>query len=488
MAISYIGAGALSQAAAIITPAFPAGATAGRLAVLQVVSGHPDDSIPSTPSGWSLVESVSGGGGTFGSGTGPRRLTWYTRVLAGSDTTPTTTLPAGTGSLLAGRIHILARSAGTGWRWASASGEDTSSGTAVSVASGTTLTWAVGDFALAGYGLPLGTASLTAEALTATGITFGAVTEQADDQITSGNAGRLIAATALVTAGAGTQAPTLAATAAAATTGVAGVMRVREATAAITATAQTVSPPRVLTSVTGMLAENIATATVYRILGTTRTPVRAASAVDVTGDDVLLRVDAEQPFGVATSYLAELTDINGATWTVTTTGTITSTVTADVISDAIRGVGANVTIASWPDKKRDRDAATFNVGGRIVVVSKPRSSPAATILVRTATTEDGDALEDVLASATEGIVLIRKRTTMHGVDGYLVVLSDTEDRNWYDELRRWTLDTVETEAWPAILEARGFTLQDIADNYTSLQDVSDAFSTLLDIATHDFGA
>jgi hypothetical protein len=94
----------------------------------------------------------------------------------------------------------------------------------------------------------------------------------------------------------------------------------------------------------------------------------------------------------------------------------------------------------------------------------------------------------VLASATEGVVMIRKQTTMAGVDGYLVVLADTEDRTWYDELRRWTLDTVETEAWPTILEARGFTLQDIADNYTSLQDLAADFTTLLDIALHDFGA
>ena len=487
MAISYIAVGALSTHADTITPAYPAGATVGRLAVLQVVSAHTDDSIPSAPSGWTLIESLGGTSGVFGVGTGPRRLTFFARVLLGSDATPTTKIPSGTtGSLVAGRIHVLSRSAGTGWRWASSTGEDTSSGTGFSAVTTTALTWAAGDFVILGYGLPLSTASLSAEAITATGITFGSVTEQSDDSITDGHDARMASATCSVSSGSGTQAPTVAATLSSATIGVAGVLRLREASAAIAATAQTVSPPRVLASVTGMLAENIVAATIYRVLGTTRTPVRAASDVDVTGQAALLRVDAEQPFGVAVSYAADLEDVNGAVWTVTS-GTITSTVTSDVISDAIRGVGASVTIASWPEKKRDRDASQFNVGGRIVVVGRPRSSPSATVTVRTETTEAGDALQDVLDEATEGIILIRKQTTMAGVDGYLVALSDTEDRNWYNATRRWSLDSVETEAWPDVLEAAGFTLQDIADNYTTLKDISDANATLLILAQRDFG-
>ena len=304
----------------------------------------------------------------------------------------------------------------------------------------------------------------------------------------TGTMARLVAATCSVSSGSGTQAPTISATLAAAATGVAGVLRIREASATLAATAQTASPPRNLISVTGMTAENIAAATIYRVVGSARTAVRAADEVDVTGQDALLRIDAEQPFGVAVSYSAELEDVNGNVWTVSTASTITSTVDGDVISDAIRGLGATVVIASWPDKKRDRDATSFNVGGRIVVVSRPRSSAAATVLVRTENTEEGDALHEVLGSATEGVVLIRKQTTMAGVDGYLVVLSDSEDRNWYDELRRWTLDVVETEAWPSILEAAGFTLQDVADNYATLKDLSDENATLLALALRDFGA
>jgi hypothetical protein len=487
MAISYIGVGALSQAAASITPAYPAGATAGRLAVLQVVSGHPSDSVPTTPSGWQSAGTFSGGGGTFGAAAGPRRLTFFTRVLLGSDAAPTTQLPAGTGALIAGRIHVLSRSAGTGWRWTTAFGEDTSSGTGFSVAAATALTWAVGDFALIGYALPVSTASLTAEAVTATGITFGTVTEQADDSLTTGNAARLAAATGSVSSGTGTQAPTVTATLAAAATGVAGALRVREASAAITATSQSVFPPRVLCSVTGMLAEDIVRATIYRVVGTNRTPVRAASDIDVTAQAALLRVDAEQPFGVATSYAADLTDSAGGVWTVTS-GSLTSTVAADVISDAIQGVGAAVTIQSWPDKKRTRDATVFNVGGRLVAQGRPRSSASATVTFSTTTDADGDAVQDVLDDATEGVILIRKQVSLPGVDGHLALLDDAEDRAWYSERRVWSMETIETEAWPDVLEAAGFTLQDIADNYSTLLDLSNAFATLLAIAQADLGA
>lgn len=485
MTISYVAVGALSQSTATVTPAYPAGATAGRLALLQVVSGHPSDSIPSTPSGWTLVHSFSGGGGVFGSGAGPRRITWFARVLIGSDIAPTTTLATGTGEVLAARIHVLSRSAGTGWRWAASSSEDTSSGTGFSVAATAALTWAVGDFALVGYALPVGTAALSAEAVTATGITFGTVTERADDQVTSGNAGRLAAATASVTAGTGTQAPTLAATASTATTGVASVLRIREATAALAATAQNVFPPRILTSLTGLLAEDIVGATVYRVLDTDRSPVRAASDVDVTGAAALLRVDAEQPFGVTVSYLAELTDVNGLVWTVTS-GSITSTVAADVISDAVQALGAAVKLETPLEKQRTRDATVFNVGGRYVVVGRRRSKAQATITARTETDADGDALEAVLDGATEGVVHIRKQTALARLDGYFAITEDTEAPTWYDGYRWWTLTAVEVEAWTDSLEARGFTLQDIADNYTSLQDIANDNATLLILAQRSF--
>jgi hypothetical protein len=268
---------------------------------------------------------------------------------------------------------------------------------------------------------------------------------------------------------------------------VAGVLRVREASSDINATAQSVFPPRNLVSATGLTGDDIVTATLYRQVGTALTAVRAASGIDVTGQATLLRVDAEQPFGVSLNYAAVLTDVNGSQWTVYS-GPITSTVTADVISDAIRGVGAAVKVESPLGWKRDRDATQFNINGRIVVQGKPRSSRTGTITVRTETDGDGDALNELLDNATEGVILVRKQTSLPRLDGTYALLDDSEDPNWYDAYRWFALNVVKADDWPDVMEAAGFTLQDIANNFSTLADIAAFFpGTLLDIAQYDFG-
>lgn len=488
MTISYVGAGASASGTTTITPAYPAGATAGRLAVLQVVSGATGDPLPSTPSGWSLAGTFTGGGGTFGSGTGPRRLTWFVRELVGSDAAPTTTIPTGlTGSVIGGEVFVLSRSAGTGWRWATTFSDDQTSGTGFSVACSTGLTFAAGDFIALGYSLALSTSSIGSEAVTATGVTFGTITHQINVSIATGNGARLGTATGTITTGASSPAPTVTATLTAATTGVGGLLRIREASSDVNATAQSVFPPRNLVSATGLTGDDIVTATLYRQVGTALTPVRAASGIDVTGQATLLRVDAEQPFGVSLNYAAVLTDVLGNQWTVYS-GPITSTVTSDVISDAIRGVGAAVKVEAPLGWKRDRDASSFNIGGRIVVVGKPRSSRSGTITVRTETDDDGDALNEVLDNATEGVILVRKQNSLSRLDGTYAFTDDQEDPNWYDTYRWFQLSVVKSDDWPDVMEAAGFTLQDIANNFSTLADIAAFFpGTLLDIAQYDFG-
>lgn len=258
--------------------------------------------------------------------------------------------------------------------------------------------------------------------------------------------------------------------------------------AAITVAEQSVYPPRILISVTGLVADDIVQVSLYRQQGTALVPVRAATEVDVTGQDAFLRVDGEHSFGVPLTYMAELVDDVGAR-TQVTSGSITSTVSSDVISDAVRGVGAAVTIEAWPSKQRSRAATEHNVGGRIVVVSRPRSTARATVRVRTDTVAAGDALQEVLDGATEGVIQIRKQVTTPGVDNWLAVISDAEDRTWWDAIRWWELQAIEVEPWPDVLEAAGYTLADLADEYDTLADLADAFTpgTLLDIALADLG-
>ncbi|MFI0576133.1 hypothetical protein [Streptomyces tendae] len=487
MTISYGGQGGTASAADTVTPAYAATPSAGQLGILQVVSGHPNDPQPTTPSGWTLAGSFSGGGGAFGAGTGPRRITMFVREMAGGDAQPTTSIPSGgTGSVIAATIALLSRSAGTGWRWAWAAGEDTTAGTAFSAACTDALTWAVGDFAWWGYALAASSAGFPAIGITAAGVTFDTATARFSAAGAIGNGVRTGAASAYVTAGSTTVVPTVTATLSTSTTGAAGVLRIREASADVEADPQSVFPPRNLVSATGLATDDIVSVSYYRQVGSALTPVRAATDVDVTGQNVLLRVDAEQPFGVPYEYVAVLTDVNGLTWEVHSS-TFTSTVDSDVISDAVRGTGARVFIEAWPEKKRSRETTSFNVGGRLVTVGRPRSGAQSTITVSTDTTEEGDALQQVLNGLTEGVLLLRKQVTDPRVDGYQALIADGERPNWQIEYSEWDLEVAESEAWPDVLEAAGFTLQDIADNYSTLADLAADFATLLDIALNDFG-
>lgn len=488
MTITLTNTGAQVAHTDTITAVVPSPA-AGQLAIFQVVSGHTADAVPSTPSGWMLVGSFSGGGGTFGSNAGPRRITFFARELVGADASPVTAIPSGTvGSVIAGRIFTFTRTAGTGWRWASSFGEDTTSGTVFSTTASTALTWTAGDYVWIGYGISNGADSISAEAIAASGITFGAVTERADNAVATGNGLTTTAASCTVTTGSTTaQAPTISGTLATASIGVAAVVRLREASSGVNATAQSVFPPRNLVAATGLTGDDIVTATLYRQIGTDLVAVRAASGVDVTGQASLLRIDAEQPFGVSMNYAAVLTDVNGRQWTVYS-GPITCTVNSDVISDAIRGVGAAVKFESPLEWKRDRDTTQFNVNGRIVVVGRPRSARSGTLTVRTETDGAGDDLNDVLDNATEGVLLVRKQVSVSRLDGTYALLDDTESPNWYDEFRWFQLNIVKSDDWPDAMEAAGFTLQDIANNFSILSDISAFFTgSLLDIALFDFG-
>ncbi|MFJ6841340.1 hypothetical protein ACIQRE_01575 [Streptomyces griseoluteus] len=488
MTISYVAAGVLAQHTDTVAPGLPAGAAAGQLAVLQVVSGHSSDFVPSTPSGWTLAGSLSGGGGTFGANTGPRRLTFFMRVLVGGDTAPTTAIPAGSsGSMIGARIVTLARTAGTGWRWAVTFGQDTVSHTAFSAACASALTFKAGDYALLGYAWPAQAVTASARAAAAAGITFTAATARLSDAVTSGTGARLTLADSSVTAGSGSQAPTLTSTLSAATTGVAGLLRVREASSALAVTGQSVFPPRNLVSATGLTGDDITTISLLRQVNGVQVPVRAATGIDVTGQPAFLRVDAEQPFGVPMTYAAVLTDVNGAQWTVTSAA-ITSTVTSDVISDAIQGVGAAVRIESPLEWKRDRNATTLSVNGRLITVGRPRSGRSGTLTVRTESDNAGDDLNDLLDALTEGVLLVRKQVSLPRLDGTYALLDDTESPNWYDEFRWFSLSIVQADDWPDVMEAAGYTLADVAANFSTLGDIAAFFTgPLLAIAQYDFG-
>jgi len=231
---------------------------------------------------------------------------------------------------------------------------------------------------------------------------------------------------------------------------------------AITATEQDSWPPRVLVSVTGLIVgDGVA---VYRVVGGARTLVRAGETVAVT-DTSFLRTDAELPFGQPVSYLAVVNDDDEYT-----TGPSTYVLPGGrvALTDAISGAAAEVVILAWDEKEYSRQSSVFRVGGRNVVVAGQLGQFESSLELFTSTTSARDAVMALAESATEGVVQVRQPGGYDGVDSYLAVLGAT-DRRWSqdgsDQRRVISLDVAEVQSWAPALEARGSTLQDIANVY-----------------------
>lgn len=260
-------------------------------------------------------------------------------------------------------------------------------------------------------------------------------------------------------------------------------------------------PPRVLITATNLIYTGTSVITLYREVAGVRSIVRGADAVLTGGQDNFVRVDAELPFGVPVRYIAAIDtsapELSNPSELVS--DSVTVTIEKVAITDAITGKAAQVVIVAWPEKTSTRQATTYNIaGGRNVVVSGPRAGFSAVIDIMTESDSARENFESLLDAATSGVLQIRQSTqdgkTYGGVDSYIAVLSDSEVRwsqDGSDPRRRWSLTTVETDGWPAGLEARGFTLQDLADYFGSItqSQMVNQFppgSTLLTIAQGDY--
>lgn len=80
------------------------GLSAGDLGLIIVGSAHPNDAIPDTPAGWTLVGSSSGGVGAFAVQSGLRRVTVFSKVLTGAETSVAVTGAGFTDSITVGYL------------------------------------------------------------------------------------------------------------------------------------------------------------------------------------------------------------------------------------------------------------------------------------------------------------------------------------------------------------------------------------------------
>jgi hypothetical protein len=266
--------------------------------------------------------------------------------------------------------------------------------------------------------------------------------------------------------------------------------------AAIAVATQDVYPPRVLVTVSGLTIGD--SVTLYREVAGVRTAVRGAST-DSAIDPAFIAVDAELPFGQPVKYVAV---VEGQAEYATTATTYTLPGGKVALSDAISGAAAEVTIMAEGDKTYARNSTRFNVGGRNIMVSGPQGQAEGTYELFVESTSSRDNLMDLLANATEGVIQIRQPGTedafgqpYDGVDAYLAIDRVTQSRfsqDGTDPRRLFTIEYAEVDGWAAMLEARGYTLGDIATYVGAtgtLQDIANfngAGGTLLDIAQADW--
>lgn len=86
-----------SASSTSIAPAYPAGLVEGDQLYL-IIHSKPSTTAPSTPSGWSLVGTATGGGGSLGTSTGPTRMTVFTRAVPSGGVGATQSVTLGSGS------------------------------------------------------------------------------------------------------------------------------------------------------------------------------------------------------------------------------------------------------------------------------------------------------------------------------------------------------------------------------------------------------
>lgn len=225
-----IGTGANGSTS--VAPSYPASIAAGDYLTLHVSSGGTGNPTPSTPSGWTLLATGTSTDGTFGIDTGPRRMTVFGKIAAGTET-GTLSVTITSGNTCRGTIARWTKSGSGTWTIEAQGADDSTSGTGVSMTTAS-MNWNTGDATCVAVCQRVDSATQSAQSLTASGVTFGTMTNRASTAVTTGNDHRHVVDTfAAITGTSNVNATaTWAYTASAAVSAGGVIVRLREYTAA----------------------------------------------------------------------------------------------------------------------------------------------------------------------------------------------------------------------------------------------------------------
>jgi hypothetical protein len=230
--------GAAASGTTSCTPGYPTGISASTSVLYALVTGRCSvaDTAVATPSGWSLVGALEGGTGTYGTDTGTRRVSWFKKDTVTGSESGTVSFGYGTGantSTISATILRLDKTAGFTVTEQFASGVDNANGTAFSAITGS-LEWATDDLLCIGVAQNIDSGTQSAVNISASGVTFGTLSNRVSVAVTNGADHRRILDTVQVTSGGTTSAATYSYTISAAGSGPVGLILVREAGTPVT--------------------------------------------------------------------------------------------------------------------------------------------------------------------------------------------------------------------------------------------------------------
>ena len=213
------------------TPAYPTGISAATSHLFCFITGRSNTEAnePTMPAGWTQVGTLVGGTGTWAVDTGTRRVTVFRKdTTTGSETgTVTVSLAGTTANTMRAAIHRFEVPSGYLCEIEFVTGADTTNGTAYSATASANATFDSDRLLVTVTAQNIDTGTATSRAVSASGITFGTLTNRADTAVTNGNDHRHIINTIPVDSGSGTVAPTYSYTISASGSGPTGFLVMR---------------------------------------------------------------------------------------------------------------------------------------------------------------------------------------------------------------------------------------------------------------------